>query len=81
MGDELRDRIARALAAYYGVPHRVDWYYGPADAVLAVLPQYDQVGWQSGSGLFYTDDDRRRNPHVSVVPVCIVRDTTEGETP
>lgn len=49
--DPRREVVARALAAYYGVPHRVEWYGGgPADAVLAALPEYEQVGsrWHDG---------------------------------
>lgn len=48
MSDELREKIARALTRADDVPeswwHR-DRYLARADAVLAVLPTYEQVGW------------------------------------
>ena len=77
--DELREKVARALYEYDqaytdawpGVESEIaDWYRAGADAVLALLPTWEQVGWMSLAGTVH--DEWYAN---SDVPVYIKRET------
>jgi len=88
MGDSTRERIARALKGAPDDPHLVrgdDWWLALADAVLAVLPEYEQVGWQPKPGAKRVTDDRspiddhRERSHIppdQLEPVYVKREAT-----
>mgnify|MGYP000856665182 CR=1 FL=1 len=71
--DELREKVAKALrdAMFTGSTAPLgDGWYRYADAVLAVLPTWEQVGWMSLAGTVH--DEWYAN---SDVPVYIKRET------
>lgn len=87
--DELREKVARALAASNGIDvDGPNWEYvlQDADAVLAVLPQYEQVGYHvtfppfadgTANTMLWATLAAQPKDGEKWVPVYIVREDTD----